>query len=247
MINMAMFEHFDKNAPYLEMKDVSFSVGNLDIIKDVSIQIAKGTTTAFLGKSGCGKSTALKILAALINPTMGIVKFRGCTISDMSAIRLELFRKRSGFVFQDSALFANQDIYHNLELPLMIHCPKLTAKERRERIHEVTHSVGYEKPLTIRPAQLSTGEQKKIGFARAIIYNPEILFLDECTESVDDKSVQKIVTILQNFCYNKKNLIYVSHDNDFIKTFGGDKYVFNNGLIEKVILQEKQKEDEVQN
>ena len=244
---MAIFEYFDKNAPFLEMTDVSFSAGNVDVIKNVSIQIAKGTTTAFLGKSGCGKTTALKILAALINPTEGKVRFRGCTISDMSANRLELFRKRSGFVFQDSALFANQDIYHNLELPLMVHCPKLTPKERRERIHEVTKSVGYEKPLTYRPAQLSTGEQKKIGFARAIIYNPEILFVDECTESVDDRSVQKIVTILQNFCYNKKNLIYVSHDNDFIKTFGGDKYVFNNGVVEKVILQEHKKEDEIQN
>lgn len=225
-----------QNVPLLEMQNIMFLSKENELIKDISLKIQKGSVTAFLGKSGCGKSIILKILAGIINPTQGKVLFEGEEINKMSSAKNKIFRKRSAFMFQDSALWQNQDIYHNLELPLMIHFPKMTSEERKKRINKYISLVGYDKSLSNRPANLSIGEQKKVSFARSLICEPEILFLDECTESLDIKTVENFISILKEFCYNGNTMIYVSHDDDFIKHFPSDKYVFEKGLIKRVEL-----------
>ena len=146
------------------------------------------------------------------------------------------FRKRTAFMFQDSALWANQDIFHNLDLPLQIHFPDMSIKERRERIRKYTELVEYNKSLLIRPAVLSIGEQKKIGFARALICEPEILFLDEPTESIDDKTEDLFISILKNFIAENKTVVFVSHDKYLINSILCDKIYFENGEIKEKIL-----------
>jgi len=232
--------------PLFEMKDLYFRTNEFVIVDKISLEIQKGTITAFLGEAGGGKSSALKLLAGVIPPTSGELFFEGKDVHKMKRLENLAFRKRTGFMFQDSALWQNQSVYQNLELPLKIHFPEMSAEERNKRINEVFTLVGCEKPITIRPAGLSIGEQKMIGFARAIICNPEILFLDEPTESLDEETVNVFYQLLKDFCYNnKKTLVYVSHDNDFIKTFAGDQYIFDSGVVTKKIkLEEK---DEVQN
>ncbi len=220
----------------LKMKNVSYEDNNLKIIDDVSHYIEPGTVTAFLGKPGSGKSTALKLLAGLFPPTSGSVSFEDIDIHSMNQKQILSFRKRASFMFQDSALWANQDIYHNLELPLQLHFPKLGVKERKERIKKITELVDYNKPLIIRPAALSIGEQKKISFARALICEPDILFLDEPSESIDDKTEDLFISILKNLIAENKTIIYVSHDNYFINSFLCDKIYFEDGKIKEKIL-----------
>ncbi len=217
----------------LEMKDVTFMAGEVVPIKDLSLSIEEGTINAFLGNPGSGKSTALKLIAGLFPPTHGKILFNGKNIFSFSKKENLEFRKRAAFMFQDSALWANQDIYHNLELPLQIHYPELNNHEKLEKILEITKLVGYHKPLTNRPAALSIGEQKRIGFARTLICNPDILFLDEPTESLDEGTVKLFTEILQDFCNKKSTLIYVSHDADFIKSFDGNRFIFINGESRK--------------
>lgn len=139
-------------------------------------------------------------------------------------------------MFQDSALWANQDIFHNLELPLQIHFPEMTAEQRKLKIQEMVSLVEYDKALTNRPAALSIGEQKKIGFARALICDPELLFLDEPTESLDEKTVELFISILKEFAAENKTLVYVSHDNYLINSFMSDKIYFANGEIQEKVL-----------
>lgn len=213
----------------LEMKEVTFSAGEVTPVKDVSISIEEGTVTAFLGTPGSGKSTVLKLLAGLITPTHGKILYNEKDIFSLTKKETLAFRKRAAFMFQDSALWANQDIFHNLELPLQIHFPNMSPKEKKDRIEEITNLIGYHKPLTNRPAALSIGEQKRIGFARTLICQPDILFLDEPTESLDEATVELFVSILKTFCEQKKTLIYVSHDSDFIRTFNGTRHIFYNG------------------
>lgn len=223
--------------PGIKMKNVSYEDNNQKILHDISHYIEPGSVTAFLGKPGSGKSTALKILAGLFPPTSGIVTFDDKDIHTMNQKQLMDFRKKASFMFQDSALWANQDIFHNLDLPLQIHFPKMSLKDRRERIGKYTELVDYKKPLVIRPASLSIGEQKKISFARALICDPEILFLDEPTESIDDKTEELFISILKNFISQKKTVVYVSHDNYLINSFLCDKIYFEDGEIkEKVLL-----------
>ncbi|MCR4735481.1 MAG: ATP-binding cassette domain-containing protein [Treponema sp.] len=217
----------------LEMQKVTLIAGQVTPLSDVSLTIEEGTTSVFVGNPGSGKSTALKLLAGLYPPTFGKVFFNGKNIFSMTKKENLAFRKRAAFMFQDSALWANQDIYHNLELPLQIHYPKMEKEELQKKIEEIVKLVDYEKPLTNRPAALSLGEQKKIGFARALLCDPDVLFLDEPTESLDAGTVDRIVTILEKFCKRKGTLIYVSHDADFINKFSGTKYIFKNGELLK--------------
>ena len=219
-----------------KMINVCYEDNNQKIINNISHYIEENTVTAFLGKPGSGKSTALKLLAGLIPPTSGSITFEDTEIHHMNQKQNLDFRKRASFMFQDSALWANQDIYHNLDLPLQIHFPEMEIEERNLRIKKFTELVEYNKPLNIRPAGLSIGEQKKISFARALICDPEILFLDEPTESIDDKTEDLFISILKDFIAKNKTVVYVSHDNYLINSILCDKIYFEDGEIKEKIL-----------
>ncbi len=221
----------------LEMQNTCFYDGLNPVINDVSLTIEKGSVTAFLGEPGGGKSTALKLISGVIVPSRGKVLYEGKEISSMNSKDNLAFRKKMAFMFQNSALWANQSLYQNLELPLKLHFPDLAPEELDERIKEVAQLVEFHKPLSLRPAALSTGEQKRIALARALICKPEILFLDEPTESLDEKTAMHIIKILTDFCSQGHTLIYVSHDYAFINAFQNDKYYFAKGtIVDKILL-----------
>jgi ABC-type microcin C transport system duplicated ATPase subunit YejF len=135
----------------------------------------------------------------------------------MSRAQNMAFRREGAMVFQDSALWANQDLGQILELPLRIHYPNMTKAERTEWINKVLAEVGYKKELMIRPALLSMGEQKLIAFARALLCQPALLFLDEWTESLDDTAAQRLIAIVKRLQEKHHTIIFVSHDFRIIK------------------------------
>ena len=229
---------------FLEMKNVSFFDGPTSVVHDTSLSIEKGSVTALLGEPGGGKSSVLKLLAGIIIPTSGAVYFEEKDCARMSSKENMAFRKRSAFMFQNSALWANQSLYQNLELPLKIHFPQMEPEEVDARIKDAAKLVEFTKPLSLRPAALSTGEQKRIAFARTMICEPEVLFLDEPTESLNEKTADLFTSILNDFCSNGNTLIYVSHDYNFINTFKNDKYYFANGtIVDKILLHDMGQED----
>jgi ABC-type lipoprotein export system ATPase subunit len=228
----------------LEMRNVSFYDNLNPVIDEVSLQIEKGSVTAFLGEPGGGKSTALKLISGIVVPSRGKVFFEDRDISKMSGKENLLFREKTGFMFQNSALWANQSIYQNLELPVKLHHPDYSVRRIDDIIKEIAKLVEFSKPLTLRPAALSAGEQKRIAFARALICNPQILFLDEPTESLDEKTASLFITILKDFVAGGNTLLYVSHDNAFINAFENDKYYFANGtIVDKILLHDQFQED----
>lgn len=200
----------------LELQDVSFSVSGVDIVQSLSHAYAEGKTTAITGPPGCGKSVLLKLSAGLLLPSRGRVLFRGQDIARMRPPQNMAFRRESAVVFQNSALWANQNVYQNLELPLKQHCPDQSPDERDERIRTVLEEVGYCRPLHIRPAALSMGEQKLVGFARALLCSPRLLFLDEWTESLNDEAAGKLLTIVQGLKAQRNTIIFVSHEESAI-------------------------------
>ena len=127
---------------------------------------------------------------------------------------------------------------NNLELPLLLHYPNLNLKQRMDRIHKYTELVEYQRPLSVSPSALSIGEQKKIGFARALICEPDLLFLDEPTESLDDKTAELFIQILQSFTAENKTIVFVSHDTNMINSFVCDKIFFADGEIKDKVVQE---------
>jgi ABC-type multidrug transport system ATPase subunit len=204
-------------AEILEMNNVSFHAQGRKIVQGISIEFSASKTTAIVGPSGGGKSTVLKLAAGLLVPDKGEVLYKGVNVAQMNRIENLDFRREGAFVFQDSALWANQNLNQILELPLKIHFPQMTKKEREERIRAVTAEVGYRKDLAIRPSRLSMGEQKLIAFARAMLCSPNLIYLDEWTESLDETSANRLINIVKNKSKQGSTVLFVSHDMRIIK------------------------------
>jgi ABC-type lipoprotein export system ATPase subunit len=196
----------------IELKNVSFSAQEGNIINDVSVEFETSKTTAIVGPSGCGKSTLLKLAAGLLVPERGEVLYKGKNITQMNRSENLTFRREASFVFQDSALWANQSLFQILELPLKIHFPGMNRKERAQRIVSVASKVGYKRDMNIRPASLSMGEQKLIAFARAMLCEPSVFFLDEWTESVDEAAADRLIDIVRNKQREGASVLFVTHD-----------------------------------
>jgi len=204
-------------AVIIEMKNVSFSAQEGIIVDNISTDFKVSKTTAIVGPSGGGKSTVLKLAAGLLVPDQGEVLYYDKNIAYMSRAENLEFRREGAFVFQDSALWANQNLNQILELPLKIHYPEMNSRQRAQKIQSVTELVGYRKNLNIRPAALSMGEQKLIAFARAMLCNPSILFLDEWTESLDETSADRLIDIVRQKQKEGTTILFVSHDLRIIK------------------------------
>ena len=201
----------------IEINGVSFSAQGRVLVKNVSFGFEEGKTVALVGPSGGGKSTVLKLAAGLCVPNEGEVLFRGRGISRMSRQENLAFRKEGAFVFQDAALWANQSLFQILELPLRVHFPSMSAAARQRRVESVVAEVGYRRELGIRPSELSMGEQKLIAFARALVCGPTLMFLDEWTESLDEKAAQHLIGIVRKMKGGGASVILVSHDPRIIR------------------------------
>jgi len=131
-----------------------------------------------MGPSGSGKSTLLKVAAGICVPDSGEVLVEGRSLLRMSDRRLLEFRRASGFMFQDAALWANKTIFENLALPLQIHRQDLAAASVRAEVLAALRRAGLEASAELRPAQMSMGENKIVSFLRAVVLRPALLFLD---------------------------------------------------------------------
>jgi ABC-type multidrug transport system ATPase subunit len=231
-------------AAVIELEKVWFSAQNRLLIRNVSCRFEEGKTTALVGPAGGGKTTVLKLSAGLLVPTRGEVRFRGMDIFRMNRKENLEFRRTGAVVFQDSALWANQSLFQILELPLRIHYPGMSARERERRIETVVSEVGYKKELSIRPAHLSMGEQKLLAFARAMLCHPRILYLDEWTESLDDNAAQRLIRLVKSFQKEEKTIIFVSHNFEIIKDLADEIMMILGGQVFLKITREQMNDDE---
>jgi ABC-type glutathione transport system ATPase component len=228
----------------LELDNVSFTAQNRLVVRNFSYQFEEGKTTALVGPSGSGKSTVLKLSAGLLVPSTGEIRYQGLNVFTMNRTANLEFHRWSSMVFQDSALWANQDLYRILELPLQIHFPWMTGLERENRIQEVLEEVGYRRDLSIRPAALSMGEQKLIAFARAIVIRPHLLYLDEWTESLDDSAAQRLIGLVRRMQREKNTIIFVSHDFRIVRELADDVLMILGGQFFLKFSREQIAEDE---
>jgi len=223
----------------IELRNVSYEVQNKSLVRDLSCIFEEGKTTALIGPSGCGKSTALKLAAGIYIPSEGNVLFKGKDITRMNRTENLGFRRVSAMVFQDSALWANQNLYQNLELPLRVHFPSMNKKDREKRIEAVVAEAGYKRDLMIRPAELSMGEQKLLGFARALICGPRLLYLDEWTESLDESAAHRLIGIFKKMKNDGVTMILISHDIRILNELVDTVVMLNSGQITSHLTREQ--------
>jgi ABC-type lipoprotein export system ATPase subunit len=221
-------------SPILELRNISFSAQNTGVVKNVSYSFAEGAVHAITGGAGSGKSTLLKLAAGLLVPNAGSAHYRGQDIAAMTKKENAAFHRASGFVFQDSALWANQSIYQILELPLRAHFPAMTEAARRTKIEAVLSTLSYAKGTELRPERLSAGEQKLIAFARAIICDPAILFLDEWTASLDEAACARLLDIVKDCKAQRRTIVFVNHDPHVVAALADFVLTVNNGELSGV-------------
>lgn len=164
---------------------LTIQFGKQMILKDISIFIPRGQTVAIIGESGCGKTMLLKSIVGLLKPTSGVVRFDGQDINQLSDRDMTAMRKRFGFVFQNAALFDSMTIHQNVEFPLKQHgVPE--GKQAHRLIVDRLAEVGLpSNVMPKKPAQLSGGMRKRVGLARALILEPDLLLYDEPTTGLD--------------------------------------------------------------
>lgn len=198
--------------PACTLTDVTVSFEDEDVLDDVTVSFPAHACTVIMGPSGSGKSTLLKAAAGLAVLDHGSVEILGVDPAHAPDGELEALRSHNGFVFQDGALWQNMTLYGNLALPLQYHFPDLDAAAVRERVMRLARELRATTRLDLRPAQVSAGERKVVSFARAIVTEPELLFMDEPTTSVDTERVNLLIRKLRGLKDRRVTIVSVTHN-----------------------------------
>lgn len=173
------------NQPILEIDHLSVRFGRQKVLRDIVLNVPRGERLAIIGESGCGKTVLLKTIIGLVRPTGGEVRFDGRRIDTLSEAELARERARFGFVFQNAALFDSMTIEENIAFPLRHH-RRGGLEAFRAEVESGLAAVGL--PLSVlrkHPAELSGGMRKRVGLARALVMQPEVLLYDEPTTGLD--------------------------------------------------------------
>jgi len=168
----------------ISLRHVYKAFGEKQVLVDMSIEIARGESVVIVGGSGTGKSVTLKHIIGLLKPESGDVIIDGQDIVHMPSLELNRFRRRFGMAFQEGALFDSMSVFENIAFPLRRHT-KMTEAEIHARVEECLEEVHLHGVEDKRPSELSGGMRRRVGFARAISLQPEILLFDEPTTGLD--------------------------------------------------------------
>ncbi len=210
---------------------LSKSFGDQTVLKGLDLTVTRGETVVILGRSGTGKSVFLKLLIGLQRPDQGSIRINGQEIGELSMDELNEIRKKVGFLFQQAALYDSLSVEDNVAFPLIRHTP-LTSAERTERVRELLSNVGMEQDVNKLPSELSGGMQKRVGLARALALNPDIVLFDEPTAGLDPITSDEIGKLISRMKKERKmTAIVVTHDIHGAKEFSDRFVMVNDGHI----------------
>jgi len=204
--------------------------GGSEALSELSLGIEKGEMVFLTGHSGAGKSTLLKLLALIERPTRGQVIVNGQNTAKVSRRRIPAYRRKIGMVFQDHKLLLDRTVFDNVALPLVI--AGMGRRETARRVRAAIDQVGLLSKEKLLPMALSTGEQQRVGIARAVVSKPELLIADEPTGNLDPELSLEIMNLFDRFNEVGVTLLIASHDIELVRRMGRRRIVLHEGRLQ---------------
>lgn len=215
----------------IEVKNLQIKFGDLEVLKDVSLNVKQGEKIVIIGPSGSGKSTFLRCLNRLENPTGGQILFEGKEMTD-SKVDLDTARQKMGMVFQHFNLFPHLTVMENITLaPVTL---KLKSKEDAEKEAMVLlERIGLPEKSNAYPSTLSGGQKQRIAIVRALAMHPDVLLFDEPTSALDPEMVGEVLEVMKNLAEEGMTMLVVTHEMGFAREVADRVLFMNGGYIEE--------------
>lgn len=200
-----------------------------EALSDVSLQIDAGEFVFLTGRSGAGKSSLLKLIALLERPTRGTLVVNGQDTGQLPRRAVPAYRRRLGVVFQDHQLLMDRPVYDNVALPLVVSDTRFRDIDKRVRAAlDQVGLLGRERAL---PAELSIGEQQRVGIARAVVAKPTVLIADEPTGNLDHGLARDVMNLFQRFQEVGVTVVIATHDLALVQELGHREVHIDDGKV----------------
>ncbi len=213
----------------IEIKNLSKTFGTQMVLNDVSLKIEKGKVVVVIGPSGTGKSTLLRCINLLERPEKGRIKLGDfeADYEKISKAEIQVLRSRTSMVFQNSNLYRNKTAIENIKLPLTA-VKKMEDRKAEEIALGLLEKVGMLEKKDAYPETLSGGEKQRVGIARAMGVNPDIILFDEPTSALDPELVSEVLEVIQDLAKQHTTMLIVTHEMKFARSVA-DEIVFMEG------------------
>src|SRR6201985_2817526 len=222
------------NNAVIKIHGLEKSFDDYHVLRGIDLQLYQGENLVVLGRSGTGKSVLIKIISGLLKADKGYINVLGKDIDKISDKELQELRIRIGFSFQNSALYDSMTVRKNLEFPLVRNKKNLTRQEIDSQVESVLEAVGLSQAINQMPAELSGGQRKRIGIARTLILNPEIMLYDEPTAGLDPITSMEINNLIDEVQQHyKTSSIIITHDLTCAKITGDRMGILLDGKFER--------------
>jgi phospholipid/cholesterol/gamma-HCH transport system ATP-binding protein len=216
----------------ISIKKLKKSFGKNEVLKGINLVVHKGENVVILGRSGSGKSVAIKCIVGLVEIDKGEITVFDTNITKLTNVELNIIRSKIGFMFQNGALYDSMSVRQNLAFTLKHHTNDLEASTIEKQIMEALTNVGLEAAIDKMPAELSGGMRKRIALARTLIIQPEIILYDEPTSGLDTITSREISELILSVQEKYKTTsIIITHDMSCAKLTGNRILILKDGII----------------
>jgi putative amino-acid transport system ATP-binding protein len=205
------------------------SFGELEVLKDINLEVKKGEVIAIIGPSGTGKSTLLRCINYLEEPEEGEIEIDGLKINAKNITKKEIYelRRKTSMVFQTYNLFKNKTALENIMEPLIV-VKKMDKKVAEEKALDILDAVGLSDKRDSYPSKLSGGQQQRVGIGRAMAVDPKVMLFDEPTSALDPELVGEVLDVIKGLAEKHTTMLIVTHEMNFAKNVA-DRVIFMDG------------------